>query len=164
VTATQAATLRTIRESDLPDAFPDASPSAFPDASPLEFPADSPIDSTPGCTAGSAVSEISLTGVATIASAAEFRARLLEAQASSQPLRLHLDQLQEVDICVLQLLLAAEREWRQNALPFTCIGPLQESVSATILGAGLPLPPLSLDPNPTLSLSSEPAPAAPGEV
>jgi anti-anti-sigma regulatory factor len=80
--------------------------------------------------------EIRLQGVVNIASAGELHARLVESLASGGNLHIRVEDAVELDVTILQLILAAERDWRQAGKSFALRGPFQQQVSAAIADAG----------------------------
>ena len=81
-------------------------------------------------------SEIRLEGAVTIAIAADLKQLLVEALAKRENLRVHVDQVSDLDVCGLQLIVAANRAWRQAGLAFTIAGTLPEQLREGLLGAG----------------------------
>jgi len=69
--------------------------------------------------------------------AAELKAMLVVLLPSGDEVRLYLDQATELDVCILQLLWCADRQWRQAGKSLTLLGPLMDEVSAAIAGAGI---------------------------
>lgn len=80
--------------------------------------------------------EIRLEGAVNIAFAAELKGIFLEALAQGKDLRLSLEDVTDMDVCILQLLLSASREWEQKERSFTLASPLTEAVSTTLGEAG----------------------------
>jgi anti-anti-sigma regulatory factor len=83
------------------------------------------------------VSDIRLEGTVNIASAAEFKGMLQEALLAGRQLRVDLSKAIDLDICILQLLLCADRQWRQADLSFTLMGPLMDDLASAVANAGL---------------------------
>ena len=83
------------------------------------------------------VSDIRLEGAANIADAEAFKGLLQEALHSGCDLRVDLRNATDLDICILQLLFCADRQWRQTDKSFSITGPLMDEVSAAIANAGL---------------------------
>jgi anti-anti-sigma regulatory factor len=87
---------------------------------------------------------VCLEGAVSIALAAELKAMLAEALEARQPLSIHLDQATGLDVCIVQLLAAVVREWKQVGVAFAFIGPLREEVSAALMDAGFEALPITL--------------------
>ena len=79
---------------------------------------------------------VSFEGVVNIAFAAELKATLTEALDARQTLRIHFDQATVLDVCIVQLLLAANREWKHIEMDLTLVGPMQDELSAAMMDAG----------------------------
>ncbi|MGO9575568.1 MAG: STAS domain-containing protein [Terriglobales bacterium] len=89
---------------------------------------------------------IRLEGEVNVASAAELKKLLLEALASQQQgeVRVDLKNASELDISILQLLSAAEREARASGKGFSLAGGVPEGIAAAVAEAGFerfPVPP-----------------------
>lgn len=80
--------------------------------------------------------EISVVGSVNIACAAELKTTLIEALSAGQSLKIHLENVAELDVCILQLLVAATRAWRQNGLDCMLMGPIKGELAASIADAG----------------------------
>ncbi len=89
---------------------------------------------------------IRLEGEINVASAAELKKLLLEALANQQQreVRVELKKASELDISILQLLLAAEREARASGKGFSLAGGVPEQIATSVAEAGFesfPVPP-----------------------
>jgi anti-anti-sigma regulatory factor len=83
------------------------------------------------------LSHLVLEGSVSIAEAAELKAMLLEALDSGLGLRIDLEKARDLDICVLQLLWCAERQWRLANRGLALQGPLTDAVAASFANAGM---------------------------
>jgi anti-anti-sigma regulatory factor len=75
-------------------------------------------------------------GEVTIASAGEIKSLLLEALTSGKELRVKLDQATELDVTVMQLLYAAQRDASLSGIRFSVEGQLSECLSVAMVDAG----------------------------
>jgi hypothetical protein len=82
-------------------------------------------------------SHLALEGAVTIAEAAKLKAMLMEAHASGLGLQIDLGQARELDVCVLQLLWCAERQWRLAEWSFALQEPVPDEVLAAFADAGM---------------------------
>ena len=80
---------------------------------------------------------VRLEGAIDIASAAEMKSILLNALASSKEIVLTLEGATELDITVLQLLYAAERDAAKTGIHFVLEGSIPDEISAAMTEAGL---------------------------
>lgn len=80
---------------------------------------------------------IRLEGAVNIADAPELKGMLDEAFGSDQELRLDLKEATYLDICILQLICCADRQWRLAHKSLVLLGPLTDAVSAGAATAGL---------------------------
>lgn len=94
---------------------------------------------------GTAGPAIRLEGVVDIGSAAELKARLLEALGSGAPTELMLEGLTGLDVTTLQLLTAAETAARIRGAAWRRTGAMPESLRAAAAEAGWPALPFAGD-------------------
>jgi len=80
---------------------------------------------------------IGLDGVVDISSAAELKTLLLRALHSGKEVRVSLDGATDLDVTVVELLWAAEREASKTGVKFSLSGPAPAEVSAALIEAGL---------------------------
>jgi anti-anti-sigma factor len=78
-----------------------------------------------------------LEGAIDIAAAAELKATLLEAIAAGKAIRVSAEAVTDLDVCGYQLLWAAEREAKRNALQFVFTEKLPEEIEGCLTKAGL---------------------------
>ena len=83
---------------------------------------------------------VHLEGCATLPGAAEVRARLLGALARGEPLVVDCAAVDEADLSLVQLLVAARRLAARNGAGFRLEPPPSPAVVALFERAGLPLP------------------------
>jgi anti-anti-sigma regulatory factor len=95
------------------------------------------------------IGEIHLVGAVNIACAAELKEALMDSLSAGQQVCIFVDQITELDVCILQLLLSASRVWRQVGLDFRMTGPWSPGVSQSISEAGFP--PLDVSATPSNS-------------
>jgi anti-anti-sigma regulatory factor len=88
---------------------------------------------------------INLEGSVNIACAAELKSLLMEALSERQPLIVHLEEATDLDVCIVQLLVAALRESKQVGMNCTLAGPLKEEISEAMMYAGFEAFPITLD-------------------
>jgi anti-anti-sigma factor len=86
-----------------------------------------------------AESVVRLDGAIDIASAAELKARLLEALSSGTGVRVSLEGARYLDATAVQLLWAAGRQARRSGVPFQLSGQLPDPLWAALADAGLQL-------------------------
>jgi anti-anti-sigma factor len=79
---------------------------------------------------------VRLEGEVNIAFAAELKTMLTEALEVRQPVSIELHQATGIDVCIVQLLVAAVREWKQIGVRLELFGPLQDELSAAMMDAG----------------------------
>jgi anti-anti-sigma factor len=92
---------------------------------------------------------VRLEGEINVASASELKKLLLEALASQRPreVRVELKNASELDISILQLLSAAEREARASGKRFSLAGGVPEQIAAAVAEAGFERFPVPPDPS-----------------
>jgi len=73
----------------------------------------------------------------------------MDSLSAGQQVCIFVDQITELDVCILQLLLSASRVWRQVGLDFRMTGPWSPGVSQSISEAGFP--PLDVSATPSNS-------------
>jgi anti-anti-sigma regulatory factor len=95
---------------------------------------------------------ICLEGAINIAFAAEFKRLLIEALEGGQPLSIRLDQATGLDVCIVQLLVATVREWKQSGVGLALLGPLKNELSTEMMGAGFERLPVTLPGAPQVHL------------
>ena len=82
-----------------------------------------------------------------IAHAKELKNHLLQGLASGKELRVNLERAKELDVTILQLLWAADREARSSDTGFALAGTVPEEISAAVTDAGFEKFPAPDDPN-----------------
>jgi anti-anti-sigma regulatory factor len=82
-------------------------------------------------------SVIRLAGAVTIASAAELKTALLEAVASNVDILISLEEVTEVDVSILQLIVASARDANLSGQELTSAAPTPPVVSQAVQSAGL---------------------------
>jgi anti-anti-sigma regulatory factor len=91
-------------------------------------------------------SEIGLEGAVTIAHAAELKSLLVEELSAAREVRICLTRATVLDVCALQLLFCAAREWQRMEMNFAFLGPLPGALSEGIANAGFEAFPVAVEP------------------
>jgi anti-anti-sigma regulatory factor len=92
------------------------------------------------------ISLIRLEGDVNIAMAVEMKSLLLKALASGNELRVGLESATELDVTVLQLLYAAERNAVGAGIRFTVEGQVPKDISVAMADAGFDKFPIPMEP------------------